>query len=136
MSSEGWRSICCLALLLCLGCAEPEPQLFPATGTVFYNSQPIPKAQLVFHPQFEGPGWMPVGVVDEFGAYEVSTKLPGDGALPGRYFVTVVWRPDADDEEAPNKLPERYADPKTSKLEVVVGPDSIALPPLNLSDTP
>lgn len=122
------------ATLLVCGCSEAEPRLYPASGVVTFNNQPTPNAELVFHPQFDGPGWMPVAKADEHGAFDVSTKLPGDGALPGRYLVTVPWHAVADDPESPNRLPARYADPKTSGLEVSLGPESSDLPPFKLTD--
>jgi hypothetical protein len=128
------NSFAIAVLLLSVGCAEQGPRLFRATGTVSFNNKPIPKAKLVFHPQFDGPGWMPVAVVDDESTFQISTKQPGDGALPGRYIVTVVWHADPDDEDSPNLLPPRFADPKTSNLEVVVDPDSRELPPLQLTD--
>ena len=124
----------CLVAVVGGGCAEPEPALFPVSGVVLYNDQPIPKAKLLFHPQFEGPGWMPVAIAESDGTFEASTKQPGDGVLEGRYKVTVVWHPNSDDEEGPNLLPKRYADANTSGLEVVAGPDSSDLPTFKLTD--
>jgi len=76
---------------------------------------------LVFHLPLANPGWMPVGVVAEDGAFEASTKLPGDGAPAGHYKVTAIWHPDATDE-APgrNYLPMRYSNLSTTPLEIEV----------------
>lgn len=129
---------CCryawLLLLFAFGCSEGEPALVPLAGTVTYNKRPIPMGKLVFHPQFPGPGWMPVAVVDDSGTFEASTRQQGDGVLPGRYIVTVVWRPGSDDEESPNLLPARYADPKTSGLDFEIGPDAEDFLNIELTD--
>ena len=62
MRLKVWSFTACVVAVVAGGCAEPEPALFPVSGVVLYNDQPIPKAKLVFHPQFEGPGWMPVAI--------------------------------------------------------------------------
>jgi len=112
-------------LLLAAGCGTPEPELFPLAGRVLYRGRPVAGAELGFHPLFEGPGWSPVAVTGEDGSFQAATKQPGDGVLPGRYKVTVVWHPETSDgEESPNRLPARYASPVTSDLEVEAGTDS------------
>lgn len=79
---------------------------------------------------------MPVAIAETDGSFEVSTRDPGDGALEGKYTVTVEWRPDSEDDEGPNRLPARYADPQTSGLEITVAPDSADLPTFKLTDKP
>jgi hypothetical protein len=108
---------------LATGCAEREPALYPLKGKVLLNGQAIPSAELVFHPQFEGPGWMPVAEAQEDGTFEASTKLPGDGVLAGKYKVTVVWNPNStDDASSESLLPARYAQSDTTDLVVEAGP--------------
>ncbi|OHB78819.1 MAG: hypothetical protein A2W31_11985 [Planctomycetes bacterium RBG_16_64_10] len=115
--------IAVLFLPMTSGCGPQEPPLFPVRGKVLFKSKPVPKAEMVFHPLFAGPGWMPVAVTNEDGSFEASTKKPGDGALAGRYKVTIVWHPGAnDDEKGPNFLPPRYSRAATSDLEIEVGP--------------
>jgi hypothetical protein len=117
------------------GWGESEPPLFPLRGKVVFQNKPIPKAEMVFHPLFEGPGWRPVAIVGEDGSFEASTKLPGDGALEGRYKVTIVWRPTADENgEGPNFLPPRYEQVATSDLEVEAGPEIQELSTLMLKN--
>jgi hypothetical protein len=82
-------------LLLTGGCGQREPPLFPVRGKVLFQGKPIPEAEMIFHPLFEGPDWMPVAVAEEDGSFAASTKKPGDGVLAGRYKVTVVWHPGA-----------------------------------------
>jgi hypothetical protein len=111
-------------LIVCIlaGCNRSKPELIPVRGNVLFQGKPIPRAEIVLHPQFEGPGWMPVATVAEDGSFAVSTKQDGDGALPGKYKVTLSWHPRArDDNPGPNLLPARYADVSTSDLELQVG---------------
>lgn len=119
-----WCSLFLLTSLL-VGCRAEEDRLFPLRGKVLYKGKPIPSAEIVFHPLFEGPGWMPVATVAGDGTFEAGTKQPGDGALAGRYRVTITWYPNATDEnQGRNFLPKCYSDGKTSPLEVEVNPES------------
>jgi hypothetical protein len=98
---------------------------------VLLNGKPVPQAQITLHPQFAGPGWMPVASALGDGSFEVSTRQPGDGAPPGKYKLTITWHPKAtDDDPGPNFLPARYAQVATSNLELEVGTatnDSVVL---------
>lgn len=117
---------CCSWSLLALlaGCGEPPPRLYPIQGSLTLRNQPLPNAELTFHPQFDGPGWMPVAVVDAEGRFAAGTLQPGDGGLPGTYKVTVVWKPNAnEDGEGPNEAPRRYTDLQTTPLLIEIGPE-------------
>lgn len=114
-----------------LGCGDRGPALTPLRGRLLFNEEPLAGAELVFHPQFDGPGWLPVAVTGEDGTFDAGTKQPGDGVVPGRYKVTATWRPSPDGEsEGPNRLPERYSRVETTDVEVQAGPESDA--PLTL----
>ncbi|WP_459556269.1 carboxypeptidase-like regulatory domain-containing protein [Lacunimicrobium album] len=120
-------SLLMLGMLGAAGCGRtPEEPVFQSvTGTVRFNGKPIPKAEVTFHPQFDGPGWVPVAVVNDDGTFAAGTKLAGDGALPGKYKVTFTWRPAAEQlNDAPNLLPEKFASPKTSPIEIEVSEGS------------
>lgn len=118
-----------------LGCADKGPTLHPLRGKVLYRGEPVPQAELVFHPQFQGPGWMPVAVTEADGTFVASTKTPGDGVLPGPYKVTIVWHPLAtDDAEGPNHLPAIYSEPATSPLKIEAGPQTLDLNPFQLTN--
>jgi hypothetical protein len=124
-----------IAAVLLSGCGEAEPVLYPLQGKVTYRGQPTPQAEVVFHPQFEGPDWMPVATVNDDGTFLASTKAPGDGALAGRYKVTVVWHPHAtDDQQGPNALPAKFSLPTSSPLEIEVGPEGADPATLELRD--
>ena len=73
----------------------------------------------------------------------IPTKVAGiscaaDGAPAGRYIATVEWlvRPKGKEDEqivVPNKLPPRYGNPKSSRLEVEVVAGANDLPPFQLT---
>jgi len=106
-------------LMLLAGCGEPGPRFYPLEGTVLFRGKPLTGAELAFHPVFDGPGWVPVAVSGDHGAFAAGSKWPGDGVLLGRYKVTVIWRPRVnEDGEGPNLLPPRYARADTTDLEI------------------
>jgi hypothetical protein len=110
-------------VLAACGCGEGEPDLVPLRGVVRLGGRPLEAAQVLFHPRFEGPGWVPLATTGPDGRFEATTRVPGDGVLPGPYAVSVVLRPlDADGVEGPNLLPESFADPETSGIRVEVDP--------------
>jgi hypothetical protein len=67
----------------------------------------------------------------------LTTPGAGTGAPAGEYHVAIAWtdtKPRSGDESGDivNKLPPRYADPKTSKLTALVQEGPTELPPFQL----
>jgi hypothetical protein len=130
------RLLTLMAALFFAGCGSGDDvPLYPLRGTATYRGQPIPRAELVFHPQRTEPGWMPVAIVADDGSFAAGTKHPGDGAPAGRYKVTASWYRDATDENpGRNHLPAHYSDATTTPLEIEVRPDSEEMLSLPLTD--
>ena len=140
------------ALLLAGGCSEKEtgPKRVQATGTVNYKGQPVEGAMVILSP--ETPG-VPAATAqtDASGQFKLGTKEAGDGAVPGRYKVTIAKTETPlqeeikeDDPRYGNPLPEvqskellpvKYKDPAKSGLSVEIrdGEENI-LPPFELTD--
>lgn len=80
-----------LGILLVMGCSEPQrgPQLFPVTGSVTYNGEPVEGATLVFVPQDHS--YSAVATSDAGGKFRVRTHQanPDDGAAVGNYKVAI-----------------------------------------------
>ena len=138
------RRWCALAtVVLCLGCGgRNDSGAIPVTGTVTINGAPAQGVAVSYIPEAAGPS--AVGVTDDSGKYSLTTINRDDGAMPGRYQVTVAKYEsgqsatpetqqvhadyDVSDEYAPgynesaasfappskNLLPDKYADPTTS----------------------
>ena len=74
------------------GCG-PTSTHVPVTGTVKFSDGTVPKgdiASITFQPTSAGPGTKGAsGNIGPDGAFELRTVIPGDGALPGDYRVTV-----------------------------------------------
>ena len=125
-------------ILATAGCgAENSTPLHPVRGSVLVDDHPAAGALVVFHRV--GPQLLsqlsPRGYVEADGTFQLTTHSRHDGAEAGTYAVTVVWRPqkDEDDDPGPNLLPRYYADPGKSGLSAVVEPGPNELAPLRLS---
>jgi hypothetical protein len=62
--------------------------LAPVEGTVTFRGKPIEGASVVFVPAVAGKR-AAVGTTDATGRFRLTTKDPGDGALPGAYAIAV-----------------------------------------------
>jgi len=135
-------ALICLAMGIPLwsGCGGPE--VAPVTGQIKLEGEPIPGALVAFYPLDAGPGRRVISAVtDEEGRFQLTFRRSGDGAPPGRYAVTAVWRePQEDGDEVlrtgPNMLPARYAAPETSGLTVTISSGANDLEPFELTEEP
>ena len=132
-----------LVVVLCFvvaGCGGPtRPETVPVAGRVTYQGKPVPMGQIMFYPEQGHPA---TGTIDANGAYRLRTFAPDNGAIPGRYRVTITavrftggGHAKTFDEElrgggssAPAKaewlVPEVYSRPETTPLRADVTRDS------------
>ena len=83
-------SVLGLAFASFLGCGGPAGErTFPVTGIVTQGGTPIQGAVVSFHPT-TGEGRSATGTTDASGRYLLTSFAKDDGALPGRYGVTVA----------------------------------------------
>lgn len=100
----------------------------PVKGRVFFEGKPTPNAHVAFYTVNEKTKKATRtadGLVEEDGTFTLTTYQAFDGAPVGKYTVTISWhRPPLDSpgepELGPNRLPECYASPTTSDLQVEV----------------
>jgi len=138
---RGLSELVVVALLLVVGVgcsagkpASNRPQTHPAKGRVTMGGQPLGGATVTFRPDGAGSGCS--GITDESGNFKLSTFTAGDGAVPGKYRVTVTkvdagpasvdvnspgYAPPAANAPPPKSLlPDTYADPAKSGLTAEV----------------
>jgi hypothetical protein len=136
-----WRQLLhalfvCGLVLLSNGCGGRK-QVFPVRGKVFFRGKPAANAIVFLHPvdNPDSDTRRPHGVVGADGSFEISTYSRNDGAAPGRYLVTVVWKKASKigDSQEENLLPLKYMSPETSELSVVVNEGPTELEPLKLT---
>ena len=140
------RAFAALALaMLCVpvaGCGAAGgsggPAVFPVTGVVKLNGQPVAGADIVFNLK-DGTG-SSFGRTDASGIYQLTTRRSNDGAPPGDYLVVISKADEAPPpdsanipQDSPNYnpfvgkaapakpkaksgIPAKYADAKTSGL--------------------
>ena len=123
-------------LLVASGCSDDGlPKRYAVSGTVTYNGKPLERGQVNFLPT--APEGRPASGDIEAGAYSLMTQTPGDGAMPGKYRVTIIATdvdltdaiakqqggiPSQQDvmkaqRKAKRKIPAKYDDPAKSGLE-------------------
>lgn len=114
------------------------PFLYPAKGTVTFQGKPAAGAVLTFHRVGDpAKNDLPHAKVGDDGTFTVTTFVPGDGAAPGKYAITVIWRrkgkATGDDAESGFMIPLRYLTPETSGLSADIKPEPNRLAPFVLT---
>lgn len=81
-----------VATLIGCGDASGLPRRYPVSGTVTYKGQPVAKGTITFSPvDDKGDGRSASGVIQD-GQYQLTTHDDNDGAIPGKYQVTIAAR--------------------------------------------
>lgn len=115
-----------LTLLTAGGCSQSaddgRPRPVPVSGTVLYNRQPVEGATVVFVP--EEHMYAAAGRSRTGGSLQLRTFDEDDGAIPGKYTVTVrkfeFLYPPGGGEIERQLLPVKYGTPTTSRLTATV----------------
>jgi len=81
------------------GCGDDTglDKRYPVSGTVKYKGQPVEKGQINFV-AVDKVKQRDAGGLIQGGSYSLTTSMPGDGALPGEYNVTIISK-DIDDSK-------------------------------------
>lgn len=124
-----------MASVALVGCGGKKsvpgrPKTVPVKVTVLYRGVPVAEANVQFLP--EGSGNAATGVTDANGVGRLTTFDQNDGAVPGKYRVTIrkslqVGGSNSSDPDAPpvpatyrEELPAKYMAPETSGLTAEV----------------
>lgn len=134
---------CLLVLVGCLGCSSKpsdRPETLPATAIVTLDGTPVEGATVTFHGGTNQRG--ATGRTDAQGVAKMMTFEPGDGAIPGKYKVTIqkiegpALTTDVKNDAPPPRpdlappvpikhlVPEKYATPTTTDLTAEVAKGS------------
>jgi hypothetical protein len=112
-----------VVLAMCGGCSgadsEDRPDTYPVRGQVLQsNGAPLPGGVIEFHAK-DFPGNDAMGLIQKDGTFAVGTFAKADGAVPGRYVVTV-------DPKVPGitktggPVPKKFSSDDTSPIKVEV----------------
>lgn len=146
-TSPGWRTAGVLGLsiaLFCTACSgDAGPKVYPVSGKVTFQGKPTPGALIILHPlnNPDPDARRPLTRVSEDGSFQLTTFEMNDGAPAGEYAVAITWVEDIDMQEVStenqrplkNFLPERYGNPESSGLTVVIKEEPNELPPFELT---
>lgn len=72
-----------------LGCGGSAGKPVPVSGVLLEEGKPLADARVTFNP-VESGGRMAFGLTDSEGRFRLTTFRHNDGALPGRYKITVT----------------------------------------------
>ena len=139
----GARCLTAVGLLLIAGCSEDGlAKRYHVSGTVKYHDKPLEKGQITFTPD-AAQGQVASSDIED-GYYRLTTLTTGDGAMPGKYKVTIIAK-DVDyaplleqskggiphqravmklNQKAKRLIPAKYEQAKTSGLEKEVKEES------------
>src|SRR4051812_4623114 len=95
MAVERKRILCVVALaaLLLPACAEHVAKQVPVRGRLLVDGKPAAGAILTFHRAGDADkANLPYAVVGADGSFVLSTGGGQDGAAPGKYQVTIIWK--------------------------------------------
>ncbi len=89
------RTLCLLIVLLigmlAVGCGSDTSKPAAVSGRVTYKGKPVPKANVSFTP-VEGTSRAASGLSDSNGYFTLGTFSTNDGALIGKYRVSIIAR--------------------------------------------
>lgn len=133
-------------LLACAGCFSTTSVTSPVEGLVTVNGEPAAGVSIVFHAQQEQPEIYsrPSAKSGSDGRFRLTSVSSGDGAMPGRYLITLTCRvPPAESAGGllgggvPDSVPAdqfqgRYANPQTSGFSFEVRDTHNIVPPIDL----
>lgn len=117
---------------LFMGCGDGKTPVVPVSGQVIVGGKPAEGALVRLHPVDNANPTTPkpMGYVNAEGKFQLTTYTADDGAPVGKYRATIEWRPKKKstmEADGPDQLKGKYADPNTSKFEVVVSKDKSTL---------
>ena len=101
----------------------------PVTGSVSLDGEPFPGGnRIIFTPLEEGK--LAVGVIQDDGTFQLKTGSLSNGALVGKYRVTVRGVSDAEDE----KFQATYVSSNENPFEVLPGQENNLEVKISLED--
>jgi hypothetical protein len=117
-----WAAMCRLVVLLgviavCLGCGDGRPARVPVTGIVLIDGQPLTRGNISFVPEVGRPS---AGKIGQDGKFTLTCYNGADGAILGKHRVQVAANRGISDHKIEWFAPRKYADFRTSEIEVEI----------------
>jgi hypothetical protein len=99
------------------GCGDGRPTRVPVAGVISIDGEPLTAGSIMFVTDAGRPAG---GSIDSEGRFALTCYEPGDGAMPGHYRVKITAVESINDRSNRWLAPKKYADEKTSGIEVDV----------------
>lgn len=119
-----------------MACGSGNARVDPVRGEVFVQGKPAEGAAVHLHPRDKEKCRPAFATVEADGTFQMTTFAKNDGAVPGDYVVTIVWRDErTEDGEtiySADKLGDRYSKADTSTLKATVTTGANELPRFEL----
>ena len=109
--------VCCLAVSLFSGCGDGRPKRVPVSGNVFIDGKPLTHGSIMLVPKDGRPS---MANLDERGHFTLGCYGGEDGAVRGRHAVKVIAAQAIGEDTVRWFAPKKYADCRTSGLEVEI----------------
>jgi hypothetical protein len=104
-------------LFALIGCGDGRPDRLRVSGTVTIDGEPVTRGNIKFVPEKGRPSF---GDIGSDGRFTLTCYDGNDGALPGKHRVQVDANRGISDREMEIFTPKRYADFRTSGIEVEI----------------
>jgi hypothetical protein len=110
-----------LTLPLAVGCGDSSIERVPVSGQVLIDGRPLTSGTIQFVPEEGRPA---SAAIQSDGRFELASESVGRakeiGTAPGRYRVQVASSKIVDEKTIQWNAPSKYADFRTSGLEVTI----------------
>ena len=115
------KFVACIGVMIFAGCSEQTLSRVPVSGHVTIDGRPLSSGSIRFVPEHGRPA---SSGIDKAGRFRLASQAIGEqsreGLEPGLYRVAVTSNQFVGDETAVWLTPPKYADFRTSGLEVVI----------------
>jgi hypothetical protein len=105
------------AILQLSGCGDGRPTRVPVSGVVLLDGKPLSRGTIKFVPSNGRPS---IGKIAEDGRFSLTCYDGGDGAILGVHRVQVSANQIISDNKIQWYAPRKYADFRTSAIEVEI----------------
>jgi hypothetical protein len=105
------------ALAACLGCGDGRPARVLISGIVLIDGQPLTRGNISFVPENGRPS---AGKIGQDGKFTLTCYDGADGAILGKHRVQVAANRGISDHKIEWFAPRKYADFRTSEIEVEI----------------
>jgi hypothetical protein len=102
---------------VCSGCGDGRPERVAVSGKVLIDGDPVTRGSIKFVPEKGRPSF---GDIGPDGSFTLTCYDGADGAIPGKHRVQVDANRPISEKKMEIFTPKRYADFRTSEIEVVV----------------